>query len=112
MAVWADGSRRLFRFIQGANPPVNVILSSDFALPAQTRHTDLNGDGALEWIVEIAARYGDGFYAVLWVIDGRSVADSLKLQQLSLSQSSGEPPSTGVDASWELRGDGTIHVTR
>ena len=36
----------------------------------------------------------------------------MKLQQLSLSQSAGESPSTGVDASWELRDDGTIQVTR
>jgi hypothetical protein len=112
MAVYADGPRRLFRFIQGARPPANIVLSGDSAVPAKTRHRDLNADGMPEWIVEIAARYGDGFYAVLWVVDGRSVADSLKLQHLSLSQSAGESPSTGVDASWELRDDGTIQVTR
>jgi len=56
MAVYADGPRRLFRFIQGANPPANIVLSSDSAVPVKTRHRDLNADGMAEWIVEIAAR--------------------------------------------------------
>jgi hypothetical protein len=112
MAVYADGPRRLFRFVQGSHPPVNIILASDFAQPVQTRHKDLNADGSEEWLVEIAARYGDGFYAVLWIVDGRSVAGPLMLQQLPLSRSTGESPSTDVQASWALRDDGTIQVMR
>lgn len=112
MAVYADGPRRLFRFIQGSEPPLAVVLTSDFAMPVQTRHTDLNGDGRLEWLVEIAARYGDGFYTVLWTVDGRSAADSLRLQQLRLSHSTGESASTDVDATWALRDDATIQVVR
>ena len=61
---------------------------------------------------QIAARYGDGFYAVLWIIDGRTAADSLTLERLLLSHSTGESPSTDVNANWQLRDDGTIHVTR
>lgn len=112
MAVYADGPRRLFRFIQGTSPPAHIVLGSESARLVQARHRDLNADGVPEWIVELAARYGDGFYALLWIIDGRSGADSVSLRRLSLSQSSGESPSTGVEASWELRDDGTIEVTR
>jgi len=112
MAVYGDGARRLFRFIQAGQPPIDITLATDFARPVQARHIDLNADGKREWLVEIAARYGDGFYAVLWIVDGRSTAESLMFQHLSLSQTTGESSSTNVDASWTLRDDGTIQVVR
>ena len=112
MVVYTDGPRRMFRFTGDRNVPVDIVLNGDFALPAQVRHTDINADGAQDWLVEIAARYGDGFYAVLWIIDGRTAADSLTLERLLLSHSTGESPSTDVNANWQLRDDGTIHVTR
>ena len=49
---------------------------------------------------------------MLWTIDGRSAADSLSLQQLRLSHSTGESASTDVDATWTLRDDATIQVVR
>jgi hypothetical protein len=112
MAVYGDGPRRMFRFVENGAAPVDIVLGSDWARPAQVRHRDLNGDGTLEWLVEIAARYGDGFYAALWILDGRPPGDALALERLLLSHSAGEPASSSVDGTWQLRDDGTIEVTR
>ena len=112
MAVYADGPQRLFRLSREKDVPVDIVLKGDFATPAKVQHTDVNADGAQDWLVEIAARYGDGYYAVLWIIDGRTARGPLRLERLLLSRSTAESASPGVDARWDVLDNGTIQVTR
>jgi len=111
VAMYAEGPKRLIRF-RAASVQLDTVIDEDFATPSGVKHLDLNGDGHDDWILELAGRYGDGFHSVLWVIDGASRADSLRLQQLPLSHSAGEGGSTEMDARWTVGTDRTIEVER
>jgi hypothetical protein len=112
MAVYSNGVRRLFRFSEGTAATADIEIDGDNAEPGRVQHVDMNMDGKKEWLVETLARYGDGFYSVLWILDGRTVPGRLRLERLPLSRSAGESASRDADASWEWRTDGTLQVTR
>ena len=69
LAVFAAEAARLLLFVESGKPNLGIVQSEDHPRMVRVILEDLNGDHRPEWLLEIASRYGDGFYSTLWHVD-------------------------------------------
>ncbi len=108
-----DGAANVLTFIASNGKSAHAVIESYYSLiVTNAARADLNRDNLSEWLLETVQIYGDGYYSTLWIVDGRSLVDSLRIHTLELGGSSGEGNAVDVDAFWWVDGDNKEKVSR
>ncbi len=112
LLIFGQGKARALVLLDHQGAPMLAHTEDDAMSVASLVEADLDGDGLPEWLLEMVGVYGDGYYSELWIVDGRSSREGLRIHRLPLSRSSGEAPGGAQSAAWWTDPAGQLWVWR
>ncbi len=98
----------LFTFVNSAGNKSYVWIEEGRPYVVHAQSIDLENDGTTEWLMEVVATYGDGYYSVLWIV--KQSAGDLQIDRIALSHSSGEVQGPATDAAWWVDPDKKLWI--
>jgi len=100
LLIFGQGKARALVLLGHDGAAMLAHVDDDAMSVASLAEVDLDGDGLPEWLLEMVGVYGHGYYSELWIVDGRSSRQGLRIHRLPLSRSSGEAPGGTQTAAW------------
>ena len=100
--VYPKGENRIFTLIADDKILTQILVNKYYPQVLDFRRADLDHDGLKEWLLEIYTKYSDGNYRTVWIVDGKSSMQKMRLWQQAIEDNNYEPSGGELPGDWWL----------